>query len=82
MTETTTSGTFTPRDAQPRPGSCGVPVPGTQIRILPLDGGETELPIGERGEVCIKGAEYYRRLLEAPGRDGRGNDCRRLPAYR
>lgn len=77
MTETTTSGTFTPRDAQPRPGSCGVPVPGTQIRILPLDGGETELPIGERGEVCIKGpnitAGYWKRpdaTAEAMTADG------------
>lgn len=65
MTETTTSGTFTPRDAAPRPGSCGIPVPGTQIRILPLDGGETELPAGERGEVCIQGpnitAGYWKR---------------------
>tara|TARA_Y100000748_G_scaffold32747_1_gene24205 strand:- start:8577 stop:10283 length:1707 start_codon:yes stop_codon:yes gene_type:complete len=65
MTETTTSGTFNPRDAAPRPGSCGIPVPGTHIRILPLDGSETELPAGERGEVCIKGpnitAGYWKR---------------------
>ncbi|UJJ30182.1 long-chain-fatty-acid--CoA ligase [Halopseudomonas maritima] len=65
MTETTTSGTFNPRDAAPRPGSCGIPVPGAEIRILPLDGSETELPAGERGEVCIKGpnitAGYWKR---------------------
>jgi len=65
MTETTTTGTFTPKDATPRPGSCGIPVPGSHIRILQLDGGETEMPVGEKGEVCIKGpnitAGYWRR---------------------
>ncbi|MEZ2743678.1 AMP-binding protein [Halopseudomonas bauzanensis] len=65
MTETTTTGTFTPRDAQPRPGSCGIPVPGAQIRIAPLDGSPGSLPPGERGEVCISGANvtvgYWKR---------------------
>ena len=77
MTETTTTGTFTPRDAQPRPGSCGIPVPGATIRIAPLDGSPGSLPAGERGEVCIAGlnitAGYWKRpdaTAEAMTEDG------------
>lgn len=77
MTETTTTGTFTPRDADPRPGSCGLPVPGARIRIAPLDGSPGSLPAGERGEVCISGpnitAGYWKRpdaTAEAITEDG------------
>ncbi|WP_185267153.1 long-chain-fatty-acid--CoA ligase [Halopseudomonas xiamenensis] len=77
MTETTTTGTFTPRDAEPRPGSCGMPVPGATIRIAPLDGSPGSLPAGERGEVCIAGpnvtAGYWKRAdatAEAMTEDG------------
>lgn len=70
MTETTTSGTFTPKEAEPHPGSCGLPVPGARIKIVALDGveldgNEQELPAGEKGEVCIAGpnvtAGYWKR---------------------
>lgn len=77
MTETTTTGTFTPRDAEPRPGSCGMPVPGSTIRIAPLDGSAGSLAPGERGEVCIAGpnvtAGYWKRAdatAEAMTEDG------------
>lgn len=77
MTETTTTGTFTPRDGEPRPGSCGLPVPGARMRIAPLDGSPGSLPAGERGEVCIAGpnitAGYWKRpdaTAEAMTEDG------------
>jgi long-chain acyl-CoA synthetase len=77
MTETTTTGTFTPKDAEPHPGSCGLPVPGCRIRILALDGSDSEMPAGERGEVCISGpnitAGYWKRddaTAEAMTADG------------
>lgn len=77
MTETTTSGTFTPKEAEPHPGSCGLPVPGSRIKIVPLDGSADELPAGEKGEVCIAGpnvtAGYWKRpdaTAEAMTADG------------
>jgi long-chain acyl-CoA synthetase len=77
MTETTTSGTFTPKEAEPHPGSCGLPVPGSRMRVMPLDGSDRELPAGERGEVCIAGpnvtAGYWKRpdaTAEAMTADG------------
>ena len=60
MTETTATGTFSPRDADPRPGSCGIPMPGTRVRIAPLDGSAGSVPAGERGEVCIAGPNIMR----------------------
>ncbi|MGI9491994.1 MAG: long-chain-fatty-acid--CoA ligase, partial [Geminicoccaceae bacterium] len=41
-------------------GSFGVPMPGTNIEILSLDDGETVLPQGERGEICIAGPQVMR----------------------
>lgn len=77
MTETTTTGTFSPKDAEPRPGSCGIPVPGARIRIAPLDGSAGSVPAGERGEVCIAGPNitvgYWKRddaTAEAMTEDG------------
>ncbi|WP_394240715.1 long-chain fatty acid--CoA ligase [Halopseudomonas laoshanensis] len=77
MTETTTSGTFTPKEAEPHPGSCGLPVPGARIKIVALDGGESEMLAGEKGEVCIAGpnvtAGYWKRpdaTAEAMTSDG------------
>lgn len=64
MTETASIGTFTPQGMTPPPGSCGVAVPGVDLRILSLDG-EMQLPTGERGELCIRGPHmmkgYWKR---------------------
>ena len=64
MTETASVGTFTPHGMTPPPGSCGVAVPGVDLRILSLDS-EEEMPTGERGELCIQGPHmmmgYWKR---------------------
>jgi len=49
-------------------GSFGLPMPGTTIEILSVEDGETVLPSGERGEVCVSGPQimqgYWQRLDE------------------
>ncbi|MCA0871095.1 long-chain fatty acid--CoA ligase [Seohaeicola saemankumensis] len=57
MTETSPSGTFTPGqpDALRKPGSCGMPVPGSDIKFLSLDNPVQYVADGETGEICIKG---------------------------
>ncbi len=46
-------------------GSFGVPMPGTTIEILSIEDGETVLPAGERGEICVSGPQvmqgYWQR---------------------
>ncbi|MCG8668536.1 MAG: AMP-binding protein [Pseudomonadales bacterium] len=44
-------------------GTIGIPVPGTDVKVI--DDDENELPIGESGELCVKGPQvmkgYYQR---------------------
>ncbi len=52
-----------PPDAA-RPGSVGLPYPGTIVEILSLDRPPRLLPAGEKGEICVRGpqvmAGYWR----------------------
>lgn len=64
MTETSPAGTFTPTRGLRKRGSCGIPVPGADIRFVAVGDPTTFLPFGERGEIVIKGpnvmAGYWR----------------------
>ena len=55
MTETSPSGTFTPPLAAPRPGSCGLPMPGLDMRFIALDNPDAYAAPGEKGEICVRG---------------------------
>ena len=51
-----------------KPGHIGLPIPDTDVRIISLDDLDKEMPIGEPGELCIKGPQvmlgYWRRPEE------------------
>lgn len=57
-----------PIGAPGKPGSIGVPMPGTRVEIVSTEDGETVLPPGERGEICISGPQvmqgYWHRSDE------------------
>ncbi|HJQ24487.1 MAG TPA: long-chain fatty acid--CoA ligase [Blastocatellia bacterium] len=57
MTETAALGTTTPTFARRKPGSIGLPVTGTECKIVDLENGERELPAGEEGELCMRGPQ-------------------------
>src|SRR3954452_2205764 len=46
-----------PLDGRGRPGSIGMPIPDTDVRIISLDDPDKEMPQGEPGELCIKGPQ-------------------------
>ena len=47
-----------------RLGTVGIPVPGTAFKVIDDDG--HELPIGERGELCIKGPQVMKGYWQRP----------------
>lgn len=63
MTETSPTGTFTPQVngvMRNKPGSCGIPMPGVDIKLLALDDPSQTVPLGEKGEMAIKGANVMK----------------------
>ena len=57
-----------PLDGARKPGSIGLPVPDTDVRIMSIDDPDKEMPPGEPGELCIQGPQvmlgYWRRPEE------------------
>jgi long-chain acyl-CoA synthetase len=66
MTETSPIGTFTPRDAATKPGSCGIPYPGTQMKLVDVANPEREVALGERGEIYVKGPNVMKGYWKKP----------------
>ena len=46
--------------ARRKPGSIGFPLTDTEIKIVDLEVGETEMPIGAEGELCIAGPQVMK----------------------
>jgi long-chain acyl-CoA synthetase len=56
LTETSPVTHVNPFDA-PRHGTIGLPIPDTDCKVVALDDPDTEVPAGERGELCIRGPQ-------------------------
>jgi len=66
---------FNPLNGVRKPASVGVPLPQTEIQIVDLVSGETVLPVGERGEIRLRGPQVmngYRNLPEETANTLRG----------
>ncbi len=76
LTETTPIITVTPWGGTIKPGTVGVPVSSTDIRIVDADTGTQEMPTGEVGEIIASGPQimmgYYKKPAETAAvlRDG------------
>lgn len=55
-----------PLDRPTRAGSIGIPFPDTDCIIVDLETGDTELPVGEIGELCIRGPQVMLGYWEKP----------------
>src|SRR5262249_55243851 len=55
MTELAGAATFNPYWGDNKPGTIGLPVPGMFCKIVDAENADKELPLGERGELMIKG---------------------------
>ncbi|MFA5065642.1 MAG: long-chain fatty acid--CoA ligase [Dehalococcoidia bacterium] len=50
-----------------KPGSVGIPLPNTLARIVDLNDGERDVPVGEVGEIVIQGPQVMKGYLNMPG---------------
>ena len=75
-TENVAFATMTPWGGTVKRGTVGLPLPNTDLKIVDVETGTQELPVGEDGEICIKGPQimkgYYKRPEETSAtiRDG------------
>jgi len=65
LTETSPMLTMNP-PGRTKPGTVGVPVPGTDIRIVDADHGTPEMPFNEPGELIANGPQVFSRYLGLP----------------
>ena len=66
-TETTPIVTVTPWGGEIKSGTVGVPVPDTDIKIMDIETGEKQVPLGEAGEIFVKGPQVMMGYYKKPG---------------
>lgn len=64
LTECSPVVSASPGDGLARLGSVGLAVPGTALKVIDEEG--NELPIGERGELCVKGPQVMKGYWNRP----------------
>jgi len=57
-----------PTSGKNKAGSIGLPVPGTTVEIISVEDGKTIMPLGEKGELCVRGPQvmkgYWKNIEE------------------
>ncbi|MEO6929346.1 MAG: long-chain-fatty-acid--CoA ligase [Casimicrobiaceae bacterium] len=64
LTETSPAATINPLDLPAYNGSIGLPVPSTEIALR--DDAGNDVPLGERGEICIRGPQVMAGYWQRP----------------
>ncbi len=65
LTETAPAVTVNPIDLPEYNGAIGLPVPSTEVAIRDDDG--NDLPLGETGELCVRGPQVMKGYYNQPG---------------
>lgn len=77
LSETSPAVTGHLKDGPDKSGSVGMPIPATEILIIDREDGETPMPVGENGEICVRGPQVMKGYWQKPDataetlRDGR-----------
>ena len=66
LSETSPVTHTTPQLARRRMGSIGLPVPDTDMKIVDVEHGTREVPLGEAGEICISGPQVMKGYWNKP----------------
>jgi long-chain acyl-CoA synthetase len=64
LSETSPTATCNPTVGETVGGSIGLPVPSTELKLIDDDG--NEVPMGERGEIAIKGPQVMQGYWQRP----------------
>ncbi|PIZ25141.1 MAG: long-chain fatty acid--CoA ligase, partial [Chloroflexi bacterium CG_4_10_14_0_8_um_filter_57_5] len=66
LSEAPTATHCNPVHGENRTGSIGLPLPDVDAKIISLDDGKTEMPIGEIGELVVKGPQVFKGYHNMP----------------
>jgi long-chain acyl-CoA synthetase len=66
LTEASPVTHINPPSGSPKVGSIGLPLVDTEARIVDLDDGEREVPVGEVGEIAIRGPQVMKGYWNKP----------------
>lgn len=66
LTEASPVVTCAPLDKPSKRGSIGLPFPGTDVKFMDLEAPDTELPLGERGQIVVKGPQVMLGYFDDP----------------
>jgi long-chain acyl-CoA synthetase len=66
LTEASPVTHTTPSLSKRKPGSIGIPLPDTDIKVVDLGTGELEVPVGTPGELCIAGPQVMKGYWNRP----------------
>lgn len=67
LSETSPVTHFNPIIGNRKPGSIGLPIPSTEVRIVDVEYGVKDLGVGEHGEIVIRGPQVMKGYYHQPG---------------
>jgi len=71
LSETSPVTHTTPQLAKRKPGTIGIPVCDTDLKVVDLETGDRELAIGEAGELCVCGPQVMQGYWKRPDESAR-----------
>ncbi|MDQ7782903.1 MAG: AMP-binding protein [Desulfomonilaceae bacterium] len=71
MTECSALVTCNPRLGVKKTGSVGLPLSNTILRLMDLDTGDHDVPVGEEGEIVVSGPQVMKGYLNRPDETSR-----------
>jgi long-chain acyl-CoA synthetase len=66
LTESSPVTHVNPLHGMNKPGSIGLPLPGTLVEIVDMNDRETVLPQGQKGEICLRGPQVMKGYWNKP----------------